>query len=177
MSAPAGYRTGAALAEHVSAIPALERAAASLFDGHGIPPAVLAQTSEIAALERARQEGRLFTAVDDSGRLVGYAFAGRLAGAAHLEEIDVHPDHGRRGIGRALVECVERWGRAQKLRALTLTTYRDIPWNRPYYEKLGFRVLSQHEIEPALAARVEHEAGEGLDPALRVCMQRLLASE
>lgn len=58
---------------------------------------------------------------------------------------------------------------------LTLTTFRHIPWNRPLYEHLGFRILADNELGPALRAVREAEAVHGLDPSLRVVMRNELA--
>jgi hypothetical protein len=33
------------------------------------------------------------------------------------------------------------WAQRHGLAALTLTTFTDVPWNMPYYERLGFRHL------------------------------------
>ena len=58
--------------------------------------------------------------------------------AAHLEQLSVHPDHAGRGIGRALVRAACDWARAQGYTDLTLATYRDVPWNGPFYASEGF---------------------------------------
>lgn len=50
----------------------------------------------------------------------------------------MHPEHGRRGIGGALVGSVCDWARASGIASVTLTTYREIPWNEPFYRRLGF---------------------------------------
>jgi GNAT superfamily N-acetyltransferase len=41
--------------------------------------------------------------------------------AAHLEEIDVHPEHGRRGLGTQLVMAVCEWAATEGYRSVTLT--------------------------------------------------------
>ena len=80
------------------------------------------------------------------------------------------PEHGRRGVGRALVDEVVAWTAAQDLPSVTLTTFRDVPWNGPYYEKLGFQVVTT--LTPALQALIDEQATWGLDPSLRVVMRR-----
>jgi hypothetical protein len=55
---------------------------------------------------------------------------------------------------------------------MTLTTYRDVAWNRPLYEHLGWFVLAEPDIGPGLRAVRDIEASHGLDPAARVCMRR-----
>lgn len=57
---------------------------------------------------------------------------------AHLEQLSVHPDHAGRGIGRALLRAGCDWAAARGYRELTLATYRDVPWNGPFYASEGF---------------------------------------
>ena len=69
------------------------------------------------------------------------------------------------------------WARGAGHRAVTLTTFRDIPWNAPFYESAGFRPLGAPEVGPGLAAIVRDEAARGLDPGQRLAMRRELAIE
>ena len=55
--------------------------------------------------------------------------------------------------------------------AVTLTTFRDVPWNAPYYERCGFRTLTEAELTPELAEVRARESEHGLDPETRVCMR------
>jgi GNAT superfamily N-acetyltransferase len=95
-------------------------------------------------------------------------------GAAHIEQVSVQPDDARRGIGRALIERAGEWARDRGLSALTLTTYVEVPWNGPYYERLGFRYLTAAEETPGLRAIRAHERAAGLDAWPRACMRRAL---
>lgn len=124
-------------------------------------------TSEGLALAIA--ERRAWVAVDDHKSVIGFAVAWTFAGEAHLDEVAVVPEHGRRGVGRALVSEVMTWASAQQLPSITLTTFRDVPWNRPYYEKLGFRVVTT--LTPELQSLIDRQAGWGLAPELRVVMR------
>ncbi|WP_411757210.1 hypothetical protein [Streptomyces venezuelae] len=56
--------------------------------------------------------------------------------------------------------------------ALTLTTFADVPWNAPYYARIGFRPLADAELTPALRTIRAHEAELGLDRWPRLCMRR-----
>jgi GNAT superfamily N-acetyltransferase len=167
----AGYVIEPARPDDVAVLPAIEREAASLFAGMPIPLGVLEETTSLAELEAARQGGRLWVARAADGQVVGFAQVEFVGGGPHLEEMDVHPVHGRRGIGRRLVAAVQGWARAAGHPALSLTTFRDVPWNAPFYASCGFRVLGPAELSPALRAVVEEEAARGLDPATRVVMR------
>jgi hypothetical protein len=73
-----------------------------------------------------------------------------------------------------LIEHVADVARRQGLDALTLTTFRDVTWNAPYYERLGFRAVKDDELGAGLRRVRDDEAAHGLDPTLRVCMWRPL---
>jgi len=92
---------------------------------------------------------------------VGFASVEIVDGAAHLWQLAVLPSEGRRGAGRALVTAVCDWARTHGFEAVTLTTFRDVPWNGPFYERLGFRALP--EPGPELAAIRLHERAIGDD--------------
>ena len=128
-----------------------------------------------AGLENASIEQRAWVAVDEIGSIIGFTVAWVVDGEGHLDQLAVAPAHGRRGVGRALVETVFAWTVAQELSSITLTTFRDVPWNCPYYEKLGFVVVST--LTPALQALVDEQATWGLEPSLRVVMRRSLLDE
>ena len=93
-----------------------------------------------------------------------------VEGCAYVEQIDVLPSHARRGIGAALLAAVAGLARARGWPALTLSTFKDVPFNAPYYARLGFEPVEH--LTPGLAKiRAEHEA-RGLDETARVFMQR-----
>jgi ribosomal protein S18 acetylase RimI-like enzyme len=120
--------------------------------------------------------GRAWVAVAEGesggGDVVGFAVVDVVDGNAHVEEVSVDPDAQGHGHGSALLDAVATDAARRGEPAVTLTTYRDVPWNRPYYERRGFRVLTRDELGPELAARVVAEAALGLDPSVRVCMRR-----
>jgi GNAT superfamily N-acetyltransferase len=151
-------------------IGAIELAAARLLAGHA-PEAVLNEVTSELELRDAQSDGRLWVALSGD-RPVGFAHVELLEpNAAHLEEIDVHPDHGRRGLGSRLVAEVCSWARKRGYGAVTLTTFRDVPWNMPFYARLGFEEISAAALTPALRAVLQDEARRGLDPARRVAMR------
>lgn len=106
---------------------------------------------------------------------MGFALLVPLDEHIHLEELDVHPDHGRRGLGRQLVQAVVEWAREAGYPAITLTTFRHLAWNAPFYRRLGFADMDQAALTRGLRALLKHEADSGLDPAKRVAMRRVLS--
>ena len=154
---------------HLDALAPIELAAARLLIGHA-PERVLHEFTERRILSEAARHRRLWVAL--AGEVpIGFAHVEMLArDLPHLEEIDVHPLHGRRGVGTALVKAVCAWACEAGYAQLTLTTVREVPWNRPLYARLGFAELSTKGLRAELAAQVAHEATRGLDPATRVVM-------
>jgi GNAT superfamily N-acetyltransferase len=151
----------------------IERAAGEMFADIGM--ALVAQDEPLPArtlLEYVHAGRAWVHTVDD--RPVAYLVAGVVDGNAHLEQVSVHPGHARRGIGEALLGRMIEWARARRLPAVTLTTYTEVPWNGPYYERLGFRYLTEPETTPGLRAIREAEAAHGLDRWPRACMLREL---
>ena len=149
----------------------IELAAATLLRGHA-PESVLAEVTPLRDLEEARRQRLLWVALADDVP-VGFAHVKLLeAHSAHLDELDVHPRHGRRGVGRQLVLTVCEWAERGNYAAVTLSTFRDPPWNMPFYANLGFEVIAPNDLSPALQAVVTEEVARGLDPTRRVVMRR-----
>lgn len=98
-------------------------------------------------------------------------------GAAHVEQLSVHPEHARQGVGRTLIERAVSWAQDHGLDAVTLTTYVEVPWNGPYYERLGFRYLTIEEETPELRAIRDHERASGLDAWPRACTRLRISSD
>lgn len=151
-------------------LPAIELAAATLLAGQA-PATILAETTSQADLQDARRRGHLWVALAD-GAPVGFAHVQVLEpGVAHLEEIDVHPEHGRRRLGTRLVMTVCSWAASQGYSYVTLTTFREVPWNMPFYAGLGFEEIPPEELSPALRLVIADETRRGLDPTRRAAMR------
>ena len=119
---------------------------------------------------------RAWVATSD-GVVVGFAVAGTVGDCAHLGEVAVDPAHGRQGHATALLDTVVAWAGERGLPAVTLTTFRDVPFNRPLYERRGFRVLDDDELSAEMAElMVEEEQSFGLARELRVAMRREVAA-
>jgi GNAT superfamily N-acetyltransferase len=164
------YEITTARAKDVPLLPAVELAASRLFVGYA-PEGIITRTKSVEAHEDARRHGQLWVALLHDAP-VGFALVELIEPeSAHLEELDVHPDHGRRGLGTRLIAAVCGWAASQRLRSVTLITSSDVPWNMPFYARLGFDVVPFDELTPALRSLFQAEAERGLDPAKRVVMQ------
>ena len=118
----------------------------------------------------ARSVGQIWVA-EVNVEVAGYVVATVVDGNAHIVQVSVSPAHARQGVGRRLICHIEARGRDHDLLATTLTTFLDVPWNGPYYQRLGYRMLKVSEIGTELAAAIEHEASlPGIDESLRCAM-------
>jgi ribosomal protein S18 acetylase RimI-like enzyme len=150
----------------------IEIEAGGLFATIGMTPIAEDAPFSEAELAAFHAEGLDWVAVDAADRPVGYLVGRHVDGRAHLEQVSVRPSFGRRRIGRALVgRLVDRAAR-EGLPAVTLTTFADVPWNAPYYAKLGFRPFDVDDRSPGLQRIRTEEAGHGLDRWPRVAMIR-----
>lgn len=149
----------------------IERAAGAPFRGLGMPEIADDEPPALDVLERYRRAGRCWVAVDESDLPAAYLLAEPVDGALHIEQVSVHPRAARRGVGRALLAHAADHAREEGLTALTLTTFTDVPWNAPYYARLGFRPLPEADLTPGLREIRGAEAAHGLNRWPRVCMR------
>jgi GNAT superfamily N-acetyltransferase len=125
-------------------------------------------------LEIYRADGRAWVLVDDVDAPIGFVLVDLVDSGAHIEQVSIRPDHARQGLGRTLIDHVAEWAKARQLSELTLTTFTEVAWNGPYYERLGFVAVPPAELGPQLRAIREHEAAIGLDRWPRAAMRRPL---
>jgi GNAT superfamily N-acetyltransferase len=172
---PDEYVITRAAPEHLAALADIELRAATRFRGWHVPPDVFSEATPLAALESALDSGDLWVALAPTGECVGSARVERSGERLHLEQLDVLPEHGGRGLGRALVGAIERWASENGVAELTVTTYRDVPWNAPYYRRLGFTIIESRELDAHLLARRAVEIERGMDSMPRVAMRKRLS--
>ena len=169
-----GYHIRAARADDLAALPGIEREAAARFAPYGLMEPLSTILTPIELLSEGMKAERLWVAVNETDRPVGFALASVVGDNAHLDELDVHPAHGGRGLGTALVKAVCAWAKASGYSALTLTTLRHIPWNAPWYQRLGFRILAEAELTAELRDLMCEEIRRGLPAEQRVALRREL---
>ena len=122
--------------DELAGLPEIEAAADAMFAASGIGPLPGPATGEELAVALV-----ILVAGDPPVgfcRIDQVAAPGHGPPGAHLEQLSVHPDHARRGVGRALLRAACSWAAAQGFPELTLATYRDVPWNGPFYASEGF---------------------------------------
>jgi GNAT superfamily N-acetyltransferase len=154
--------------EEIETIRALERASAQRFVG--LMDALAADEPSPAKVLTIRiADGGLVVAVED-GTVAGFVMFRRVEARAYVEQLDVLPAFAGRGIGAALLDAAAARARAAGLDGLSLSTFREVPWNAPYYRRLGF--VEATVLTPGMAAIREEHLARGLDEDARVFMVR-----
>ena len=107
-------------------------------------------------------------------RLVGFLVNEPFSRELHIWEMDVDPDYQGRGIGAGLIRACQIDARNSGYSAITLTTFRDLPWNGPFYARLGFEEVTALDAHPRLAGELALEADHGLPVERRCAMIHFL---
>jgi len=157
-------------------LPGIERAAATLFAAYERFQHLLADAMSVEEHRAFCEAGRLWVTADENDQPVGFAAVELVDGRPHIAELDIHPDHGRQGLGRRMIETVCQWAQNNGYSFVTLPTERDIPWNAPYYARLGFEILPEAQWGADLRGIAADEIALGLNPETRVAMIRRIAA-
>ncbi len=152
-------------------MPAVERASAARFATIGLADVAAAPLIADEPFER----GDLTLLAVRGDKIAGFLLARPQDGQVFVRELDVHPDHAGHRLGARLLDGAGRWGARRGARWLTLTTFAEVPWNAPYYARLGFEIFTPDADWPELAARLAAEEPVLSGYGRRVAMRRLTA--
>lgn len=150
----------------------IERSAAQRFRGTPMDWAADGEPLPLDVLVAAQAAGLLWVALRD-GQPCGFALAKPMDGDLYLVEMSVALPAQGQGLGRALMQAVLAHARTAGYRAVVLTTDRELPWNAPFYQRLGFVELTP-PYSAGLRARLQTEADAGFDTARRCAMAHSL---
>lgn len=103
-------------------------------------------------------------------RRVGFTLALVHGTDCHLEQMSVDPASHRQGIGSALLRHLIEVAKSRGIARVTLSTFKQVAWNGPYYERFGFRYLTDSELTTPLIEVRRDEAAAGLDMSARGIM-------
>jgi len=108
-------------------------------------------------------------------QVVGFLCAESAAKDLHIGVLAVRRKWQGKGIGRRLMKTVIEHAHRNEFISVTLTTFREVPWNEPFYRSLGFEMVDREKIDPRLQEILHAEIQHGLPGVLR-CAMRLLVS-
>lgn len=165
-----------ALPADAALLPEIERSAASTFAAD--PSLHFILDMPVMSAEQHMefmQKGHVLVAECDTV-LGGFLVAETMPdeNCLHVWELSVHQDFQRRGFGRKLLDAAADLAKAQGCTSLSLTTFGDIPWNRPFYESCGYQVLPVSQYNARFRSIAELEQSIGLPIERRVAMIRTL---
>ena len=174
------YLIRSAQPSDVEHLPAIERAAAQRYRPYlsqlGLTPDTLEDIVSVEFLHQAMQQQHLWVVVvpgihASQESIVGFVVIDCLPHGYFVVELDVLPDYSRQGMGSALIKQVLQTACDQGFKAVTLTTFRHVPWTIPFYQRLGFEIILPKDYTPDIRAIVDHETRHGFSPQVRVVMQ------
>lgn len=166
-----GYIIRQAIAADAPLLPPVERSAAALF-------ATMADLAWVAEAGVMSVERHLELIAGGGSWVADAAGIGPVAflcgepidGAFHIWEMSVHAEHQRRGLGARLLAAARQQAIPSAWTAITLTTFRDIAWNEPFYCRSGFCPVEATELSGALAHILDKEVAAGLPHDRRIAM-------
>lgn len=157
--------------EELHALQSLEISASRVFSEYDMEDIANDEPPSLSILSECSQQERLWVYTDANDHPIAYVMTELVDDSMHIEQISVHADYSGNGLGRALIEHLQEHAKKSGFSTITLTTFRDIPWNAPYYARLGFCIIEEHEITPELAKVRTNEKRLKLDRWPRVCMR------
>jgi ribosomal protein S18 acetylase RimI-like enzyme len=155
-----------------SALPAVERSAAALFRND--PELAWLADAPVTSVEQHQHDIRcalVWLAEAANGSIVGFLSAHIFDTELHIQEVSVSSGFQGQGLGRRLLQTALEHARHSGLTALTLTTFRELPWNELFYRRFGFQTLPFSSLDQRLKAVLEAEIAHGL-PGARRCAMR-----
>jgi GNAT superfamily N-acetyltransferase len=169
------YRVRPARGNEVGELQNIDIASASLFRGTGlIDFGPLGEPGQPIPEDRLRKgfgDGLIWVAVDSSEELVGFALCSDRGDDLYLEQLSVLPRHGRQGLGTRLVRRCLQEAEARAFKRVSLSTFRKVPWNGPFYRKLGFREIPSWQLKD-WQLEIRELQTLTMDVRLRCFMQR-----
>jgi GNAT superfamily N-acetyltransferase len=160
--------------QDAAAMPDIERSSGEAF--RIIPNLAWIADDKVTSQERHAaliRLGAAWVSHDASNAITAFLTAEVREDVLHIWQMSVRSDQQRKGIGRNLIRAAENWASANQLVAMSLTTFRDVPWNAPFYASCGFQEVDPH-FYSVLQSTLEAEQQAGLPIEQRIAMLRLL---
>ncbi|WP_269790002.1 GNAT family N-acetyltransferase [Stenotrophomonas sp. Iso1] len=162
--------------EDLALLRVIELRAGERLRGHPADAVFAASPTDLDAFEHGMRQRLLWVIEGDTGDVVGYLLAGTLDDDLHIQQMDVLPEQGGKGHGRALLRHALGQAIERGHRRVVLTTLSDVPWNGRFYASEGFRVWPREAWSAGMHRVMAEEAAAGFPMALRVAMLRELCA-
>lgn len=116
----------------------------------------------------------LWVAVTQNDEPIGFVASHPMGSLFYVHELSVAFPYQKQGLGRRLMQSAITYALEKSYPAVGLTTRRDVPWNKPFYESLGFVEMEDCTQYPALYQQVQKEIAEGANASVRCAMVKPL---
>ena len=137
-----------ALPEDAQLLPAIEISAAQAFRMINelswladSPPMSIERHSQLIALSTC------WVALDAENQPQGFLSSERYGSYLHIYELSVMQSMQGKGTGRRLIEAAKGYARSSRLSFITLTTFTNVPWNAPFYSRVGFQTKATTDLD------------------------------
>lgn len=164
------YKIRFAYPDELPQLQEIENAAVILFRETKYSDLIDSDPLSIEFLQVQQKDNKIWVAANSEDDPVGFAVVKIIDDSPHLHEIDIQPEHARQGLGTELIQTVVEWATQAGHEKMTLSTFRDIVWNAPFYRKLGFQELNDSDLSEGLIAIRKKEAESSLPIEDRICM-------
>lgn len=157
--------------EDAHRLPAVERSAAKLF--HQWPSLAWIADDRVLSVDEHLmfiRNALSWVAVDQQDQPIAFICAEKFQNGLHIHELAVSHAHQGQRVGRTLLQWVIDWAEQQQLATITLTTFREPPWNAPWYRTMGFHPLPETELDPRLRSILQAEVEHGMPADQRQAM-------
>lgn len=159
--------------EDIDLLPAIEDSAGESF--RDIPDLAWIADDESMSAETHLQymlQGTSWVAeVDD--QVIGFVCAEAADTDLHICELAVEREWQHQGLGLKLMKTAIEHARRNQFQAVTLTTFREVPWNESFYRSLGFEIIDNEKLNERLEQILRAEIQHGFPSSLRCAMQLL----
>lgn len=155
-------------------LPDVEVDAAQAFLDYGLDTIADHQPASATSYLNLPKDSAVFVADRQDKMVIGFVVAMRVDSQAYLKEVAVRRAHAGHGVGRRLIDAAITWARCNLYLHMTLTTFADVPFNAPFYRKIGFSAFDPGRNWPELRAIREHERKIRLEFRPRVAMIKSL---
>ena len=139
------YRIRPARGDEVEAMQTIDIASSQLFVGTGLidfgPSDCEIEPIPEAVIRKAFAEGLAIVIADDRDCPVGFVLCTSREDELYIDQISVLPDHGRQGLGGRLIDKIIEMATEGQYKRISLSTFRHVPWNGPFYKKKGFKEI------------------------------------
>ena len=134
-------------------------------------------TTPREAFSDAQDRWALLVAVGEDDRPVGFAHCKPVGrGTLYVAQLSVHPEHAGHRLAARMLDRAAAFHGPRGVARLTLTTFRDVPWNAPYYGRIGFREVPDLSTEVFLGRQIDEQVRSGFARETRVAMARAITA-